>query len=481
MNGLIQKYKDMPIAVKASFWFVLCSLFQKGISFILTPFYTRLLTPEQYGYFSVYQSWLTIVATFATLNLSYSVINNCLNKAKNEEEKNSVVSNFQMLEIVSIFIVSFIFILLCKLNGSLVSLPFNMILLMCVHIFFNSAISLWTAKERFDFKYKKVVIITVVTTILTAFFNLILIRYLDDKNYALIVGTLLSTALIYFVIMLVNLIKGKSFFNMKLWKYAILFGLPLIPHYLSMVILSSSDKIMIESFCSYEEAALYSVAYSVASLVTIFSTALNSSLAPWTYKKLSDNEHGSIRGKINLILVFMFFIVLLISLFGPEIVFILGGNKYLEAMWVIPPVAVSAFFLLLYAIYSNVLFYYEKKLMTLIASILGAGINILLNYFLIPRYGYIAAAFTTLLSYVIVAFLHFLSVKFNMKKRKISIIYDNRIILIISLISFTIIPICYLLYLNSIVRYIILIVFFILGLIFSKSIIKLSKKLVRKS
>ena len=67
MKKIITKYKNLPEAVKASLWFTICSILQKGISFITVPIFTRLLTTEQYGVVSIFYSWESIFIIFCTL------------------------------------------------------------------------------------------------------------------------------------------------------------------------------------------------------------------------------------------------------------------------------------------------------------------------------------------------------------------------------------------------------------------------------
>ena len=81
-----EKYNALSKPVKASFWFALCSFAQKGISFITAPIFTRLMSAEQYGMFSLYQSWDSVIIVFATLNLSYQVFNNGLVKYEDDQE-----------------------------------------------------------------------------------------------------------------------------------------------------------------------------------------------------------------------------------------------------------------------------------------------------------------------------------------------------------------------------------------------------------
>ena len=61
-----------------------------------------------------------------------------------------------------------------------------------------------------------------------------------------------------------EMIKGKKFYSAKFWKHALMFNLPLIPHYLSQTILNSADRIMISSLVGASEAGIYSLAYSIS-------------------------------------------------------------------------------------------------------------------------------------------------------------------------------------------------------------------------
>ena len=69
IRKLIDKYNSFPLQVKASFWFLICAFLQKGIISITTPIFTRLLSTEEYGHYSVFLSWQTILTNIITLNL----------------------------------------------------------------------------------------------------------------------------------------------------------------------------------------------------------------------------------------------------------------------------------------------------------------------------------------------------------------------------------------------------------------------------
>ena len=70
IKAVYRKYQNMNPVVKAGFAFTLCNVLQRGIQFLITPIYTRVLSTEQYGEYSLFITWMDIMLIFGTLNLS---------------------------------------------------------------------------------------------------------------------------------------------------------------------------------------------------------------------------------------------------------------------------------------------------------------------------------------------------------------------------------------------------------------------------
>ena len=108
-NG-IEKYRKIPMPVKASFWFMICSFLQKGILMITTPIFTRILSEAEYGMISVYLSWHNILSIIAALNLAAGVYTKGL--VKNDPDRDRFSSSLMGLSIFTtliVFLVYFIF------------------------------------------------------------------------------------------------------------------------------------------------------------------------------------------------------------------------------------------------------------------------------------------------------------------------------------------------------------------------------------
>ena len=142
---------------------------------------------------------------------------------------------------------------------------------------------------------------------------------------------------------------------------------------------------------------------------------------------------------------------------SPELVLIFGSSGYSSAAYVIPPVAASVFFIFLYNILAVPQFYFEKTQFLMISSILAAGINIILNYFFIREFGYIAAGYTTLICYILYSIGHcIVSQKILYSYIPGHNLYNYKTIVLLSAIMIFIGVFCNFLFSYTLLRYFIL-------------------------
>ena len=222
-----------------------------------------------------------------------------------------------------------------------------------------------------------------------------------------ILGLVLVEVIGYTWCAVIQLIKGKKFFSKKFWIYALSYNLPLIPHYLSQMVLNNSDRIMINDMVGSDAAGIYSLAYSLAMIMTLFNNALGQTISPWMYQKIKDKKISDIAPVAYLSIAVVIVVNMILIAFAPEAVRIFAPKSYYEAIYCIPPVAMGVLFLYSYDLFAKFAFYYEKTTMIMFASIGGAILNIILNYIGIKMFGYIAAAYTTLICYIAFDIFHY--------------------------------------------------------------------------
>ena len=103
----LSKYRQLPVQVKASFWFFLCAFLQKAIGMISTPIFTRLMTPVEYGQYNVFNSWFNIIGILISLRLYYGVYMQGL--VKFEDQKALFSASMQTLSLVLVLLWSVIY------------------------------------------------------------------------------------------------------------------------------------------------------------------------------------------------------------------------------------------------------------------------------------------------------------------------------------------------------------------------------------
>lgn len=405
MKQAIKKYNSLPVQVRSAFWFLFCSFMQKGISSITTPIFTRLMSTEEYGRYSVFNSWLGIITIFVSLELYSGVYMQGL--VKNYEQREEYSSALQGLTLVLIGAWTGIYLLSKEFWNKLFSLSTVQMLAMIVMIWTTAVFSFWSSYQRADFKYRKLVIVTVLVSIAKPLVGIVFVILADDKVTARILGLALVELVGYTGFFFGQVRRGKKLYNGAFWKRALLFNLPLIPHYLSTTVLNSSDRIMISRMIDDDVAGIYSLAYSVSQLMTMFNTALTRTLEPWRYKKLREGKPEDISRIFYPTLTFIAVLNLLLIALAPEIVTFFAPTAYYDAIWVIPPVSMSTYFMFMYGYFAVFEFYYEKTQYTMIATTSGAVLNIVLNYFFIRLFGYYAAGYTTLVCYMVYAIAHY--------------------------------------------------------------------------
>lgn len=430
---IIGKYKSLPLPVKASFWFLICAFLQRGISALTTPIFTRMLSTAEYGQYNVFNSWYSIINCFVTLNLYGGMFTQKLIK-EDDSKKASFSSSMQGLCFSLVLFWTVVYLLFHKQINSLLSLSTTQMGLMFLIMWTASIFNLWAMWERTQYKYKTLVVITLVFSIANPILGMILVYTSKDKVTARILATAIVEIALYTWLFCKQIIKGKVFLNAQYWQYAIVFCVPMIPHYLSQMVLHGSDRIMIQKLVDDASAGIYSLAHSVSLLMTVFNTSLLASIEPWIYQQIKDNKTDKIRSVAYSSFIIIAFVNLLLMLFAPEIIRFFAPKQYHEAIWIIPPIAMSVYFMYSYSFFASIEFYYEKKAFITFSTTLVAILNIILNYVFIRKYGYQAAGYTTWVSYVVYALLHYCFMRKICVKELGGQIYSPKILVLISLL-----------------------------------------------
>lgn len=448
-----EKYKKSSVIAKASFWAFVSNIIVKASNVISTPIFTRLLTTEEYAQYTLYISWQEIFRIFVTLNVfNYATYTAMV---KYENDRDGFIRSAQAL-VTTLSLLGFgIYYIIESAAGNVIGFPLPIVFLMFLELIFISSYNLWLQKKKYDYQYKLMTVLSVLIGFLNPLLGYIGILYSENRGYGRIYGAVSAHIGIGIFIYIYNIYKSNRKLNLHYWKYIFAFCIPLIPHFLSSQILSRFDRIMIEKMCSTSDVAIYSLSYSVSMLMLIVNDAILSVYTPYTYQCIKKGQKENIRKKTSVMLLVIAAVNLLLILFAPEAVRIFAPKEYYESIYIIPAVSASVYFMFLFNLFANIEYYYSETKFVAAASIGAALTNVILNFIFINAFGYIAAGYTTLASYILYSIGHYIFMRRTAKKHADGyLFYDRKMILGIS-VAFTVFAIFAILLYNFIVlRYI---------------------------
>ncbi len=438
LKKAVDKYSSLPIAARASLWFTLCNIIQSGIKFLTIPFLTRLMSADQYGVVAVFNSWVSIVIVIATLNLAHGVFNNGM--AYYPENRDSFASSMVGLTTISSLVVGIVAGVVFQASfSSFVGLDPLHVLCMFIASFSYAIFSLWAARNRYEYRYRSLIVGTFIYSVVGAVLSIIAVALTPDdasKASVNIVTSTLAGFTVIIIIAVLMFIKGKTFFVSEYWKFALRFNIPLIPHYLAMVLLGQVDRIVIAHFVGDAQAGMYTVAYQLSIALTLITNAVNSAIIPWIYDRLGRKEFKGVARTISIIVAACGILSIILCLFAPEIIGLFAPPQYYEAVYIMPPVCAATLFMFLYYMYANIEFYYMSNKFIAVATCFGAASKIILNLACIPAFGYLSAGYTSLLSYAAMALAHTLFARhiFKHKTGQLAALYNDKVLWTIALL-----------------------------------------------
>jgi O-antigen/teichoic acid export membrane protein len=345
----------------------------------------------------------------------------------------------------------------------------NLVIIIFIYLLFLPSVIYTQEKSKFQLNYKKNISISIFNTVGSIVFCLIFIEFffLENRYMGRVIGLILPMSLlgVYYYF---SILRNGWNLKMKLyWKYALKISIPFIPHTIGMVVLTQLDRIMIIKLIGNSAAGLYSFGFSYASIIALFSNAISQAFQPWLYENYKNNKIEQIKSATNNITLGLSIIMIFLITLGPEAIKILGPKEFWDAKYVIMPIIIGSFFQYLAATYSTIQLYHKKTVFIPIGTILAASINIGLNYFLIPIFGFKGAAFSTLISFLIQSLFHMIIYKKITNK----IIYDDKYMWTVALSTAFFSFLIYMTYDHILLRYFLLLGILILIFLFQKKYI----------
>lgn len=381
------------------------------------PVFTSYLTPDEYGIINVFTSYVTTAAVLQTLNIHWAT-----QRYYFEEDKDDFDAFLGTLLITAtilfVFVGGFI-ITFSNEIGALINIPVHLvkwIILMSYLIVIFSVFSQIMIATKQSKKFATVQVVWQYakfgcTIIGLIYFTDVFYWNGSEKESYTFMGKIIAEAivtgiLIFYAFYEIN--KHLSFRNVSFSyvRYALIYSIPLIPFALSNYILNFFDQWIINSTIGHEEAGYYAFAYKIAVIYMGLGTALLNGANPSYYEYMNKKEHKKVWQQVDSMTKLLILGGGFLILFAVDAGTMLSSNDvFLEAL-PIAPIIIGSYVFWGISSFVNRGIYFVKKNSYLAVIVLISGIvNILLNAYFLKHYGYQAAAYTTLASYVLMMLL----------------------------------------------------------------------------
>jgi O-antigen/teichoic acid export membrane protein len=395
------KYKDMS-KYKQLFSNTIIftvSNFASGIlSFILLPFYTRVLNTRQFGNVDLLSTTVNLVVPVFTLCIVNAVLRLTLDKGSDKKRIFSL--GFETI-LCGFLILLFLYPLLTR-----ISYINNYLIYFYLLYIFSALNSLLSNFVRAIGKIKLCAFAGMLTTLTLLVSNILLLAVfrLGSAGYliSMILSNLAGFALQFW---LGGIAKYLSFtlYDKALYKSMLVYSIPLIPNALSWWVTNVSDRYIVTAYWGAGTNGLYSAANRIPSMINVLSTIF---MQAWTLSAVieySNEGRDAFYSRIyKYYFVFLILLCSLIMLFVKIISRILFSQSFYGAWIYVPFLLIAIVFSCFTSFYGTIYMSAKKNIRGSVTIIIGALCNIGLNFILVPKYGALGAAFSTFISFFLI-------------------------------------------------------------------------------
>ncbi len=397
---MIKVFRQNKRLIKSFSGYTIANLLNASLPFLLLPILTSYLDLKNYGILSNLNSLISILIPLVGINITSAISKQYFNKDIElivylTTTIKTILKNSVLFFILIYFLSSWI--------ESITKIPRNYIIAIPFYALFSNLIEVLLTIIRMEEKPILYGVFRIFRTTIELGVTLLLIIYYDygwaGQFFGLITAGTIGVIISIYCLIKYDFLDFKIPFNKSYYKQFLNFGIPLIPHALSGTIILYSDKLIITNLIGVEENGLYSAAFQIGMIISLFQNSFNQAWVPFFYKQLAT----SFNKKKIVIITYSYFIVLLLLVFSlwllTPFIFSFLSNEYQGGMSFVFWIGLGFGFNGMYKMMVNYLFYLELTKIIAFTTFTIALCNIALNILFIQLYGLIGAAIASSISF----------------------------------------------------------------------------------
>lgn len=443
---------DGKSTMNSMIFYTIANIISIIVSLIAIPILTNLLVPADMGIAVSFNTLKTILSYVFLLSV-YITIDRAILDLK--EKINEYLSSIFIVSTISLTAFFVIYLIFQNQINHYLSITTPLMLLMFLIIFLTNGFTLLGTYWNFKNYYVRNFIISLLSVPVAQIVSILLVMFLNNNKYlGRIIGVDIFSIIFGIIFGIIILVKGKFKFKKEYIKYALKICIPILPHLVSQLLLAQSSLLIIKYFSGASSTGIYSTAFTISMVLYTFLFQILKPWSPWVYRRLDENNTKSIYEYSEYLIIIGFICTMGISTISSEAINLFLNNNYSQAAYIVQPLFLGVFFQFISIFFYDVQYYHKKSKRITIISLLSAGLNIILSYLFVTKFGFMYVGYATAISYFFLAVMHYI----NYKKINNSNIYNIKIMISYSMFAVTIIALNILFVNNWIIRYLIFII-----------------------
>lgn len=403
----------------------IAAVLPRAINIILVKLHTNTLVSEKYAESTIY----FVYAAYFNALLTYGMETAFFRFFTKEKEKGKIIST----AFLSLFFTTLLFMItafifsesLAFYLGFSSALPLQILILVTT---FDTLMVIPFAYLRVNNRPIKFTFYKVLNVVIFATFNLYFLLYvpnaLEHGNYVpgfiasgfnnhplvlyIFIANLIAS-IVTFLMLFPIVFKFKINFDKKTLYQMLAYGIPIMVSSLAYVTNENLDKLLITKYLGKEQMGIYAACYKLGVFMSLYIMAFKMGAEPFFFNHAKEKNAKQTYARIlNWFIIFgALFMIIIVGFIDQFALLLLGRSEYFQALEIVPVILLANLFL---GIYYNLAVWFkltDKTRYGMYFSVLGALVTIGLNIVFIPKIGYMASAWATLITYTFITLLSY--------------------------------------------------------------------------
>ena len=331
------------------------------VSLVALPILTNLLSTSDMGIATSFITLKNIVTIILLLSM-YISIDKIFVTLKPEEDRYKFLSSIYIFSTIAGIVIYAIYFIFRDFLNPILGFDTKFMTLMFIMCLLINGCTLMNSYWNFCNKAKNTFIYNLLVSPVSQILSIILVYVLATNKYlGRIIGVDFFNIVLGLFCGIIILVRGKFTIKKQYVKESLQISLPMVPHLLAQVFLSSCDLLMIKNMVGESQAGIYSVAYTIANILYTISLQIFKPWSPWVYRRIENKETDSIKENSKIVMHVIWILCIGLFTLAPELIKLFINAEYVEASVIVAPICLGIFFQMMYTFFYDIEYFHKKK------------------------------------------------------------------------------------------------------------------------